>query len=86
VERRVRGRRKGGRCVVRRKRGTGCRTYMKLKGGFAYQGKPGGNSFRFSGRLRGKKLRAGSYRLVATPTDAAGNHGSAARANFRILK
>ncbi len=30
------------------------------------------NSFRFTGRLAGAALRAGSYRLVGTPTEAAG--------------
>jgi hypothetical protein len=40
----------------------------------------------FSGRLRSRKLKRGSYRLVATPRDPAGNIGAVVRARFRILK
>jgi hypothetical protein len=46
---------------------------------------PAGTSrLAFSGRLA-RALRPGLHRLVATPTDAAGNRGAARRATFTIL-
>jgi hypothetical protein len=36
--------------------------------------------------VNGKSLKPGSYRLVATPTDAAGNTGAAFLGAFTILK
>jgi hypothetical protein len=44
----------------------------------------GANSLRFSGRLGGRKLAAGRYRLTAIAKDAAGNAGTAKTAKFRI--
>jgi hypothetical protein len=86
VERKVKGRRKGSRCVTKRKRGKRCTRYKAVKGSFTQSGKAGANSFKFSGRINGKKLKRGSYRLTATSTDVAGNRGVAARASFRIVK
>jgi hypothetical protein len=40
--------------------------------------------FRFSGRVGGKTLARGSYRLVGVPKDAAGNTGGAQRTPFKI--
>jgi hypothetical protein len=57
-----------------------------VRGSFTVQGTLGVNSFRFSGRLSGRKLKPGEYQLVATPTDAAGNAGAAARKRFRIVR
>jgi hypothetical protein len=68
--------------VLRRARGK----YRTVKGGFTDDGNRGPNSFRFSGRMAGRKLRPGSYRLVAVPTDATGHKGPAVRRGFRIAK
>ncbi len=57
-----------------------CTRYKNLKGSFALTGKAGVNRFRFTGRLRGKKLKPGRYRLRAS----AG--GQAATAAFRIVR
>ena len=57
-----------------------------LKGSFAHRGKAGANSLRFTGRLRGKKLRRGSYVMSATSKDAAGNVAKVKRLRFRIVK
>ncbi|HEX5910976.1 MAG TPA: hypothetical protein VFY44_10805 [Thermoleophilaceae bacterium] len=57
-----------------------------LKGSFAHRGKAGANKLRFTGRLRGKKLRRGSYVLSATSKDAAGNVAKVKRLRFRIVK
>jgi hypothetical protein len=43
----------------------------------------GANGFHFSGRIKGKKLAAGSYRLQAVAHDAAGN-GAAVDKSFKI--
>jgi hypothetical protein len=86
VEVRTLGRRVGGRCV-RATRGNRsarpCIRYVVLAGSFAATGKAGANSLVFTGRLRGRALRAGRYRLVVTATDAAGNRSAPRRVAFR---
>jgi hypothetical protein len=57
---------------------------VRVKGGFTHAGAAGTNTFRFMGRLRGRALRRGKYRLVAVATDAAGNRSAALRRPFRI--
>jgi hypothetical protein len=56
--------------------------YRRVRGAFSHRGSRGANSFLFSGRLRGRALRPGRYRLVATVP------GSAApkRTRFRIVR
>jgi len=56
-----------------------------LSGGFSKAGAPGLNSFRFTGRLRGARLRVGGYDLVATPV-AGGTTGPPVSATFRIAR
>jgi hypothetical protein len=65
------------------KRRTRCKT---LKGSFRHVGKGGTNRFRFTGFLRNRALKRGSYRLVGTPTDLAKNKGKSVRASFRIKR
>ena len=83
VERALKGRRVGGKC---RKQTPGnhekkrCTRFKALKGGFTHQGAAGQNSFKFSGRVRGKALKPGKYRLVGLAGD------SVKRAAFRIVK
>jgi hypothetical protein len=49
-------------------------------GRFTHSGQAGSNTFKFSGRLNGKALKPGSYRLV-------GKTGSVSRtASFRIVR
>jgi hypothetical protein len=89
IARASRGRRVGKRCVKptranRRRRA--CTRYVALKGSFSHRGDVGGNSFRFSGRLRGRRLATGRYRLTGAPTDAAGNRGKAVRTGFRVRR
>lgn len=57
-----------------------------LKGSFAHKGKAGANKARFTGRLRRRKLRPGSYVLAATSKDAAGNTAKVKRLRFRIVR
>ncbi|HEX6229006.1 MAG TPA: choice-of-anchor Q domain-containing protein [Solirubrobacterales bacterium] len=83
VQRALKGRRVGGKCRKQRpgnRKKRRCTRFRALKRGFAHQGAAGRNSFRFSGRVRGKALRPGRYRLVGRAGD------SVRRAAFRIVK
>jgi len=90
VERVVAGRRVGGRCVaaVRSKRSAPrCTRYPLLRGSFSRAAGSGRSAIRFSGRLRGRKLSAGRYRLRAVATDAARNKSSPRRSRtFQIVR
>jgi hypothetical protein len=88
VERRMTGRRRGHKCVAptrKNRKARHCTRYRRLRGSFSRAGTAGSNSFRFTGRLRGKKLRPARYRLVMVATDSAGNRSKPARARFRIV-
>jgi hypothetical protein len=88
VERRAKGRKKGKRCVAPTKKNAKakrCTRYVKLKGSFSRASTAGLNSFRFTGRLRGRKLRPGRYRLVMVAIDAAKNKSKPKRVKFRIV-
>jgi hypothetical protein len=88
IERRAPGRKKGHSCVKptkKNRKAKHCTRYVKLKGSFSRTSTAGLNSFRFTGRLRGKKLRPARYRLVMVATDAAKNKSKPKRAKFRIV-
>jgi hypothetical protein len=90
VERPKPGIRRGGRCVKRTRKAPAnakkCTRWVKVKGSFAQDASAGTNRIRFMGRLRGRALRRGSYRLVVTAKDAAGNTtAKPARRGFRIV-
>jgi virginiamycin B lyase len=89
VERAAPGRRVGGRCVrpTRRNRtARPCIRYLKLRGSFSRQSAAGLNRFTFTGRLRGRRLSPGRYRLVARARDGGGNWSQAKRVRFRIVR
>jgi hypothetical protein len=89
VQRVVPGRRVGRRCVAPNRRNRGrrrCRRHRSVPGSFSHRGIAGTNGFRFSGRLRGRKLRPGAYRLTIVATDAAGNRSAPRRGAFRIVR
>ncbi|HEY5977002.1 MAG TPA: choice-of-anchor Q domain-containing protein [Solirubrobacterales bacterium] len=83
VERKLKGRRAGKKCVKQTKANRSkkrCPLFKSVKGSFSLEGIAGANSFRFSGRVNGKALKPGSYRLV-------GQTGATlARAGFTIVK
>jgi hypothetical protein len=84
VEAPLSGRRVHGRCVAASKsnhRSPACTRYRALRGTFSLVGVAGVNRFHFTGRLAGKKLAPGRYRLVATPSG-----GAPVRAAFRIKR
>jgi hypothetical protein len=80
------GRRSRGKCrkpTRRNRRGRPCRRYKRMRGGLAQAGVQGANSLAFKGRLRGKRLKAGHYRLIAAASGYAGNSRRATR-YFRV--
>ncbi len=62
-----------------------CALYKK-KGTLTRSGTKGKNKVPFSGRIGKRKLARGSYRLVATATDFAGNVSKSKRKSFKIVK
>jgi hypothetical protein len=63
-----------------------CKLYKRVRGSFTHTGNAGANSIRFSGRVGGKRLKVGSYRLVAATVDTAGNKSATKRKGFRIKR
>ena len=88
VERLLDGRRRAGRCrpAKRAPRGKRCTRRVPARGSFTHAGTAGVNAFRFTGRLAGKTLAAGNYRLIATPITPAGTRGSPRRTAFTIRR
>jgi hypothetical protein len=77
-----------GRCVAptrRNRTARRCTRFVTLRGGFTRTGNVGTNTFRFMGRIAGKRLKPGRYKLVATPT-ANGQAGRPVSAAFRIIR
>jgi hypothetical protein len=60
--------------------------YRRLRGSFRRANAAGRNSFRFMGRLRGRPLKTGRYRLVAVSRDRAGNKARPAYRAFRVVR
>ncbi len=60
-----------------------CTRYIAV-GGFTHADAAGANGFHFSGRIGGRKLGKGSYRLTATPS-AGGLTGATLTASFKIV-
>jgi hypothetical protein len=89
VEKGTAGRRVGGRCVRKTRRNASkrrCLRFVRLIGSFKTTGGAGQNGLRFSGRLNGRKLAVGSYKLVGVAKDPAGNKSTTRKRNFRIVK
>jgi DNA-binding beta-propeller fold protein YncE len=89
VEKKTVGRRSGRRCVKatrRNRKARHCTLYARQRGSFTRKGTAGANAFKFSGRLRNRKLAVASYRLVAVAADAAGNKSVAKRRPFRVVR
>lgn len=70
VDRATAGRKKGKKCVAanKAKRAAKACTRYVAKGSFVVDLPAGPSTIRFTGRLNGKKLPAGRYRLVLTPS------------------
>jgi len=59
--------------------------WRRVPGRITRTGKAGANRFTFDGRIGGRRLRAGRYRLVAVPTVGT-RPGAAARTEFRVAR
>ena len=68
-----------------RERGS-CTRYKTLGGGFVHRGVRGPNELKFNGRLGGRKLKRGSYRLRAVAVDTAKKESQARRSAFSIVR
>ncbi|HEY0279980.1 MAG TPA: hypothetical protein VGC32_17075 [Solirubrobacterales bacterium] len=90
VQRREPGRRKGRSCVKPTKtlaKAGHCTRYVTVKGSLERTAKVGGfDRFRFTGRLSGRSLTRGSYRLALLAADAAGNEAAPVVAAFHVLR
>jgi hypothetical protein len=89
IERSSAGRRVSGKCVkpTRRNRARPrCTRWVVQKGSFTVKAKRGANRIELRGRIGGRTLAPGTYRLVARETDAAGNPSAAKRTAFKIVR
>lgn len=87
IERVAAGRVSGGRCsrpTAQNSSGRICARYVTLLGSFGQVARQGENRFKFAGRLRGRKLAPGRYRLVATATGTLGNKAKPTTARFVV--
>ena len=88
IDRSTTGRRVGGRCVKTtsaNRGGTPCRRWVAVKGSFSVPGKEGANRIRLRGRLGGRTLALGAYRLNARETDLAALRSATKRTTFKIV-
>jgi hypothetical protein len=89
IQRPLPGRRAGGRCrkpTQRLRRARRCTRY-RVVGTITRRGlAQGANAIPFSGRLRRRALRPGSYRVLADAADSAGNRSRSFNARFTVLK
>lgn len=89
IERKASGRRVGRRCVqpTRRNRNRRkCTRYVRAGQALTRTASAGANTVAFTGRIGRRKLGPGSYRVVVTVTDAAGNASTPKTAAFRIVR
>jgi len=88
VERARGGRRVLGHCIEPTHSNRGaprCARYVAVRGSFTRAARMGSNAFRFRGRIGGRTLPAGRYRLSATATNPSGNRSEPRRSPFRIV-
>jgi hypothetical protein len=83
----VTGRAVGGSCVKptsSNRRAPACVRWVAVAGSSARDLVAGSGELPFTGRLAGRVLGVGRYRLALTATDAAGNRSPATRVAFRV--
>jgi hypothetical protein len=88
VQRAKKGRRVGGKCRKQKRSNITkpkCTRYTKVRGTLTDDGVRGLNVLLWEGRIGGRKLKGGNYRLVITAVDTAGNK-TTRRVKFRIKK
>ena len=82
------GRSRSARCVAptpRNRSYSRCTRYTPIPGTFSHRARAGANSFWFTGRVGGRRLGRGTYRLMATPS-ASGLTGNSLSRTFRITR
>ena len=87
VDRRAAGRKVKGKCVKPAKKNSKakkCTRHLALKGSFSRTGTAGANKFHWNARLKGKALKPGSYRLIATT--GSGLTAKVRRASFQVKR
>jgi hypothetical protein len=85
IQRRKSGARRNGRCVARNgRRGSSCPRYVSV-GSFIRTDAAGFNTFTFTGRIRGRALAPGRYRLLVT-SRADGRTSTPVTIAFRIAE
>ena len=62
-----------------------CALFKKV-GSFAVAGLAGANKTKFSGKIRGKKLKRGPYRATAVAADSAGGKSSPKSISFAVIQ
>jgi hypothetical protein len=84
------GRRRGSSCQrpsAANRRGASCSRYVRISGSLRDAGEAAGtNTVRFTGRLSGRRLKSGRYRLTAIARDDAGNVAAARTTTFVIRR
>jgi hypothetical protein len=83
IEKKLKGRKSGKKCKTSAKTGKKCTVYKKA-GSITAPVVAGINSIKFGGKVSGKKLSAGSYRVTAVATTPAGEKSSAISAAFKV--
>lgn len=88
IHRKTSGRRVGGRCrpATRKNRARKRCVLYRRAGRVVAAGNQGANRTRFSGKLRGRRLRQGAYRTTAVATDTAGGKSASRSVRFRIVR
>jgi hypothetical protein len=86
VSKRVKGRRKGRRCVAGRRRGKRCKTYRAI-GSITRSGVLGPQTVPFPSRVRGRRLRPGvHYLLTVQARDVFGVRSRVYKRKFRVRR
>lgn len=89
VQRKSKGRLAARRCrtqTATNRNKPACVRWINVKGSFIVAAKKGTNDFTFRGRIGGKALKPGNYRLNGQATDKTNNKSAVKRKSFRIVK
>jgi hypothetical protein len=89
IDRSASGRTVKGRCVKPSSANRGkptCKRWLPVKGSFSVSAKKGVNRILLRGRIGGRTLKPGRYRLNARETDRASNRSTTRRTAFRIVR
>ena len=88
IERKTSGRKSGSKCVKKTKKNKKRKkcTLFKSAGSLSVAGKSGKNTSRFSGKVKSKKLKPGSYRATAVATDKAKGASAPKTVSFTIVR